>query len=124
MSCFIGALLFPLSRLLPHVFNVEQAVIRQATYMLYLIILLYPVRSFNMCVIIGVMRAGGDTIYCAVSDLAFMWLFSIPAGAVLAFVLHADPWIIFAGLTAEDALKTTACFARLKSGKWLHNVTV
>jgi Na+-driven multidrug efflux pump len=90
--------------------------------MLYLILFLYPVRSFNMCMLIGVMRAGGDTIYCALSDLAFLWLFSLPAGAVLAFVLNAEPWVILAGLTAEDVFKSAACFARLKSGKWLHNV--
>jgi putative MATE family efflux protein len=121
-SVLIGALLFPLSLALPFFFDVEHSVITQAQRMIYLIMFLYPVRSFNLCVLIGVMRAGGDTVYCLISDIVFLWIFSIPLGAALAFIFHAEPWIIFAGLTAEDALKTLICFPRLKSGKWLHNV--
>jgi putative MATE family efflux protein len=121
-ACFVGLLLFPLARLLPLFFTVEGTVIAQARYMLYALICLYPLRSFNLCVLIGVERAGGDTLYCAVSDLSFLWLLSIPAGAFLAFAVHAEPWVIFLGLCTEDLFKAIACFVRLRSGKWLHNV--
>jgi putative MATE family efflux protein len=123
-ACVIGSLLFPLSLALRFLFNVEPVVIAEARRMLLLLLCAYPLRAFNLCALIGIMRAGGDTIYCMVCDVLFLWTVAIPAGAVLAFVVRADPWIIFAGLEIEDVLKTIVCLPRLKSGKWLRNVTV
>jgi putative MATE family efflux protein len=123
-ACVIGSLLLPLSQTLRFFFNVEPIVITEARRMLLLLLCVYPLRAFNLCVLIGVMRAGGDTIYCMVCDVLFLWAVAIPAGAVLAFVVRADPWVIFAGLEIEDILKTIVCLPRLKSGKWLRNVTV
>lgn len=123
-AVFIGAFLYPLSLLLPSLFNVEPEILRQAQYMLYVLMCCYPLNAFNMCFIVGICRSGGDTIYGAVNDLIWMWLIGIPLGCLAAFVWKADPWIIYLCLNSEQIFKTTAGIIRVKSGKWLHNVTV
>ncbi|MFA6857025.1 MAG: MATE family efflux transporter [Treponema sp.] len=123
MAVGLGTLLYPLSLLLPHIFNVEPEIIRQAQYMLRILMCLYPANAFNMCFIVGICRSGGDTVYAGFNDIFWMWAVAIPLGCFAAFVLHWDPFMIYACLQTEQLLKMSAGLLRLKSGRWLHNVT-
>jgi Na+-driven multidrug efflux pump len=73
--------------------------------------------------VIGVCRAGGDTIFCAVYDLVFMWGAALPLAAIAGFVFHAPVWVIYLSISLEEPLKSGLGLWRLKSGKWLRNVT-
>ena len=119
----IGSLLYPLSLLLPILFKVDVAILKQSQFMLYVLIASYPVNAFNMCIIVGICRSGGDTIFAAFADIFWMWLVAIPLGAVAAFVWHLPPWQIYLCLQAEQLPKALTGFIRLKSGKWLRNVS-
>ena len=122
-AVIIAQLLIPLSFLLPYLFNVKPSTIQQAKYMLYILICLYPFMAFNMCYIVGICRAGGDTVYSAVNDLIWMWCIGIPLGCLAAFYFKQPAWVIYIAIQIEQILKFFAGVLRLKSGKWLHNVT-
>ena len=79
--------------------------------------------AFNMCYIVGICRAGGDTVYSAVNDLIWMWCIGIPLGCLAAFYFKQPAWVIYIAVQIEQILKFFAGVLRLKSGKWLHNVT-
>ena len=83
----------------------------------------YPFRAFNMTLIVGVCRAGGDTIFCVLFEVIFMWCYSLPLGAALAFIVHAPVWLIYLCICSEDVFKMMFGLWRLRSGRWLHNVT-
>jgi Na+-driven multidrug efflux pump len=119
----LGLLLIPLSWTLPLLFNVDANVFAIIDSMFIILALAYPFRAFNMAMIIGVCRAGGDTRFSVFYDVSFMWLFSIPLAALASFVFHVPAWLIYVILSAEDPLKMFFGLRRLKSGKWLHNVT-
>ena len=123
MGVVIGSLLFPLSFALPALFNVGPYIIRQARLMLRILMCVYPANAFNMFFIVGMCRSGGDTVYAAVNDSVWMWFVAIPSACIAAFVLHADPCIIYACLQIDQILKACAGFVRVRNGKWLHNVT-
>jgi putative MATE family efflux protein len=123
LAAVLAALLFPLSRLIPFVFNVNAAVISHTMMMFVVLCLSYPFRAFNMCLIVGVCRAGGDTIFCVLFEIIFMWGFSLPFGAVMAFFFQAPVWIIYLCICTEDIFKMFCGIWRLKSGRWLNNVT-
>jgi putative MATE family efflux protein len=123
MAAGIGLLLYPLSLLLPYIFKVELGIIHQSQMMLRILMCIYPLNAFNMCFIVGICRAGGDTVYAGFNDIFWMWAVSIPLGCVAAFVLHLDPYIIYLCLQSEQVLKMAAGLLRIRSGKWLHNVT-
>ena len=121
----VGAalILFPLSRLLPFVFKVNSETLAVASQMFIVLCCVYPFRAFNMAMIIGICRAGGDTVFCVFYDLGTLWLIGLPLAALAAFVMHAPVWLIYLCIITEDPFKAILGIWRLKSGKWLHNVT-
>jgi putative MATE family efflux protein len=116
-------ILFPLSWIMPFIFNVNPQVLKYVSAMFIILCCTYPFKAFNMSMVVGICRAGGDTIFCAVYDLVFMWLVALPLAAVASFILHSPVWLIYLCLLSEECLKTILGFWRLKSGRWLHNVT-
>lgn len=121
-SC-IAFLLIPLSWTLPYLFNVNAHVFSIIGSLFIILTFVYPFRAFNMAMVIGVCRSGGDTVFCVMYDLLFMWAVALPLAAVASFLFHAPVWIIFLCLASEEPLKLIIGVWRLKSGKWLHNVT-
>ncbi|MDR1388952.1 MAG: MATE family efflux transporter [Treponema sp.] len=122
LAAALAAVLFPLSRFIPFVFNINETVITYTLVMFIILCLSYPFRAFNMCLIVGVCRAGGDTIFCVLFETIFMWGFSLPLGAAMAYFLRAPVWVIYLCLCSEDVLKMICGLWRLKSGRWLHNL--
>lgn len=123
VGAVVGVLLLPLSKLLPFLFNVEPEIIKMATQILMILILLYPFNSFCMDWVVGVCRAGGDTVFSAVGELIVLWGVAIPLGYVAAFVLHLPAPMIFLFLSSESIVKAIVGAIRVLSGKWLHEVT-
>jgi putative MATE family efflux protein len=118
-----AAALIPISYLTPLIFKVNEAVLRTASQMLFILAAMYPCRAFNMAMVVGICRAGGDTVFCAVYDVAFMWLIALPAAALASLVFHAPFWLIYLLLLSEEFFKMAAGIWRFRSGKWLHDVT-
>lgn len=119
----IALLLFPISFLLPHIFNVDNSIILIARSMMYVLICVYPLRAFNMLLIVGICRAGGDTLFGMIDDNGCMWLISIPLGFAAAFFWKFSPWLIMLCLESEQLVKASFGLWRIKTGKWLHNLT-
>jgi putative MATE family efflux protein len=116
-------ILIPLSMLIPLIFNVNPQVLSFTATMFIILCCAYPFRAFNMGMVVGVCRAGGDTVFCAVYDLIFMWLVTLPAAAIASFIFHAPVWLLYLCVNSEDVFKMLLGSWRLKSGRWLHNVT-
>jgi len=119
----IALLLFPISKILPLIFNVDSHIIEITQSMLYVLMVMYPFRAINMLIVVGVCRAGGDTVFASIIDNGWMWALAIPLGCLAAFVWEASPWIILICLESEQLLKSFCGYFRVKSGKWLHNIT-
>ena len=115
-------ILFPISRLIPFVFNVNPGTLYDASQMFIILCCAYPFRAFNLTMIVGICRAGGDTVFCAFYDLGVMWLVTLPLAALAAFVIGTPVWLIYLCVIAEDPLKAIVGMLRLRSGKWLHTV--
>ena len=119
----VALFLVPLSLLVPVLFNVGPEVVLATRTMFALLAASYPFRAFNMAMIIGVCRAGGDTVFGAVYDVVFLWTVAIPAAAVASFAFSAPGPVIYLCFLAEEPLKALIGLARLRSGKWLRDVT-
>ena len=123
IGAFVGVFLVPLSKLLPIFFNVDQEIIKTATAILMILIFVYPFNSFCMNWIVGVCRAGGDTVFSAVAEIVVLWCVAIPLGYVAAFVLHLPAPMIYLFFCSESIVKAIIGAIRVLSGKWLHEVT-
>lgn len=123
IGAFVGVFLVPLSKLLPIFFNVDQEIIKTATAILMILIFVYPFNSFCMNWIVGVCRAGGDTVFSAVAEIVVLWCVAIPLGYVAAFVLRLPAPMIYLFFCSESIVKAIIGAIRVLSGKWLHEVT-
>lgn len=120
----IALLLIPLALCLKFFFNVEPEVIHMAQIFLFMTAVLYPLWAINMVVVVGVCRSGGDTVFALILDIGFMWTISLPLGFCAVNFWHLPFWGIFLCVQSEHMFKSVMAMLRLKSGKWLHDVTV
>lgn len=80
------------------------------------------VKVLNMLRILGILRAGGDTRFCLVTDTIVMWVFGVPI--YLAAVGFGAPFLMIYALTyVEDCLKWLPVKYRIRAGHWLKNLT-
>ena len=80
-------------------------------------------QSVNSTLIVGVFRAGGDTRFGLILDVGVMWLCSIAAAAVGAFVIGIPmPWVYIL-LCSDEVIKVPFSIWRYRSYKWLKNIT-
>jgi len=119
----LSLLLIPLAFTLKYFFKVEPEVLHMAQVFLFITVILFPLWSINMITVVGICRSGGDTIYALIMDVGFMWLISLPLGFCAVQFWHLPFWAVFLCVHSEDIFKSTMGILRLKSGKWLHDVT-
>lgn len=123
-ACVIGLFLIPLAFLLKFLFKVEPEVLHMAQVFLFITVLMYPLYSINMVTVVGVCRSGGDTLFALLIDVGFMWFISLPLGFLAVKLWHLPFWGIFLCVASENPIKCALGLIRLKTGKWLHDVTL
>ena len=77
----------------------------------------------NMHIIVGILRSGGDTHFCAALELIPLWLVSIPLVALAGLVLHFPPPLVYLLCLSEELIKYLTGLYRVLSGKWVHDLT-
>jgi putative MATE family efflux protein len=93
-----------------------------ANKLMYSIMIIMVFQSINSILTKGVLRAGGDTKFLMVGDVLFLWLASVPLGALAGLVLGLDPFWVYFFLKIDQIIKCVWCYFRLKSGKWLKKI--
>ena len=83
-----------------------------------------PFHAYSISAVTGILRAGGDVLWSTVLDLAPQWVLALPLTAGLALVLDADPWFVSLAIQAESFVKCPICLWRIRSRKWIHDVTL
>lgn len=83
---------------------------------------LQPLYALNFMMIVGILRAGGDTRAAAYIDLVPLWLISVPLTILLGLVFHAPLWLVY--LVAVPASLTRLFFGlkRMKTRRWLRTL--
>jgi Na+-driven multidrug efflux pump len=82
-----------------------------------------PLHAYSISAVTGVLRSGGDVAWATALDLAPQWLVALPLTALTALVLKSNCWVIAVAIQMESVIKVPLCFARIRGGKWVHDVT-
>ncbi len=90
--------------------------------MMYAISLIMVFQTVGNMLTKGVLRAGGDTKFLMMGDILFLWVASIPLGALAGLVFHFPSFWIYTLLKIDQVIKCIWCFFRLKSGKWMKKI--
>ncbi|MBO7334356.1 MAG: MATE family efflux transporter [Lachnospiraceae bacterium] len=83
------------------------------------IALIVVFQSMNSILTKGVLRGGGDTKFLMAADILFLWVLSIPLGALAGLIWHLDAFWIYFFLKIDQIVKSVWCIFRLRSGKWI-----
>ena len=78
-------------------------------------------KAFNMVIIVGLCRSGGDTLFACLLDTATVWAVAVPL-AFLGAHLGLPLWGVYLCVCSEDIVKAIIGVPRILSKKWLHNV--
>lgn len=79
--------------------------------------------AYQMSSLTGIVRAGGATHFVFVNDTIFVWGIVIPSALIAAFVLHAEPWVVFACLKCDQILKCFVAVVKVNRYKWIKQLT-
>jgi putative MATE family efflux protein len=71
----------------------------------------------------GILRGGGDTRFCFLTEMTCMWGIAIPLAAVMAFVFKMPVPLVYICMKIDEAIKTVICFVRIRGNKWIRNLT-
>ena len=90
--------------------------------LMYSIMIIMIFQSVSSILTKGVLRAGGDTKFLMIGDILFLWIASVPLGALAGLVLHLPSFWIYFFLKIDQIIKCIWCYFRLRSGKWLKKI--
>ena len=79
--------------------------------------------AINTVVVIGILPAGGDARYNAISVFFASWCFSLPLALVGTFVLHLPVMAVYMLMMADEIVKLPWLLPRYRKYLWLKNLT-
>jgi Na+-driven multidrug efflux pump len=81
-------------------------------------------KTFNLMMIVGVLRGGGDTKAAMFIEIGGVWGLGVPMAYLSAVILGLPVHWVIAFIYSEEIFKAAIGFRRLYSGKWINNVTL
>ena len=85
--------------------------------------ILIIIKTTGTLFIVGVLRAGGDTLWTMFADLIPLWTFAIPLTYIAGLKLGLPVALVYLCSGSDELLKMPFCIQRLKSRKWINNIT-
>lgn len=104
--------------------KVSPEVIENAGYILTVVALFLWIRVNNMTIVVGILRAGGDTRFSLFLDGIIIWIVGVPMAYLGAFVFDLPVYVVYLCAMSEEATKWILGIRRYLSRKWINNLTV
>ena len=70
----------------------------------------------------GIVKSGGDVSFVFKNDSFFVFCIVIPSG-IIAALLGAAPWVVYACLKCDQILKCIPAFIKIQKHNWMKNLT-
>ena len=84
--------------------------------------ILIIIKTTGTLFIVGVLRAGGDTLWTMFADLSPLWTFAIPLTYIAGLKFGLPVALVYLCSGSDELLKMPFCIQRLKSRKWINNL--
>ncbi|RIK28784.1 MAG: MATE family efflux transporter [Anaerolineae bacterium] len=105
-------------------YNVSPEVISNASHVINIITFFIWVRVNNMTIVVGILRAGGDTRFSLFLDGIIIWLVGVPMAYLGANVWGLPVYFVYLCAMSEEATKWILGIRRFLSRKWIHNLAI
>lgn len=94
-----------------------------ARHLIYIYAAFLWMKSTCTQVIVGVLRPGGDVVFSMVLDALPVWVIGVPLVAIFGLVVRWPIEYVYALTLIEECLKVFIGVMRVRSGKWIRNLT-
>lgn len=120
---FLGILMSATAPAIVLILNMKSETIGLVRLTLMAIGILIPIKAFNLHMIVGVLRSGGDTTFSFITEFLGVWGIGVPIAflAGLSFKLSLPAVYLLVGL--EEVFKFIMTGLRFRSGKWINDLT-
>jgi putative MATE family efflux protein len=105
-------------------YNVSPEVIQNASRVLIVVSCFMWIRINNMTIVVGILRAGGDTKFSLFLDGIIIWIVGVPLAALGAFVFHLPVYFVYLCAMSEEVTKWILGLYRYRSRKWINNLAM
>jgi Na+-driven multidrug efflux pump len=121
---FLGLVLQLVKDPILSLYNVSPEVIQNASNILNVVTFFLWIRVNNMTIVVGILRAGGDTRFSLFLDGIIIWIVGVPMAYLGAFVFDLPVHLVYLCAMSEEATKWVLGIRRYLSRKWINNLTV
>ena len=118
-----GGAAFAFSGAIIDFFQINAATKLHASQLFRVVTIFISLKTFNCVNIVGIFRGGGDTKTGMIIDAVFMYSFGIPLGFIAMYFLKLDVAFVYAFLISDEFFKLPVVIWRMKSRKWIRNIT-
>jgi putative MATE family efflux protein len=118
----MGALTIIGSGIILSPYKISATVHHEADKLLFVYAIYLPIIVFNMVAIVGVLRSGGDTIFCLIMDLVAVYAIGMPLIYFGQSVWKLPVEIVYILATSQEIFKIVLCLIRFYSKRWINNL--
>lgn len=122
-AVIVGIVLFFLRGSILSLYNISAQSQFFSYRLLFFFSLTLWVRVSNMTIFIGILRSGGDTRFCLITEAMAVWLVGVPAAFIGANLFHLPVYYVYLLAFLEEITKLTVVFKRFKTKRWVNNLT-
>jgi putative MATE family efflux protein len=115
-------LILALSNVIVGVYKIEPETAVLARDLMHALAYVIWFQAANSILTKGTLRGGGDTKFLMVADIIFLWVCSIPLGALTGLVWKWPGFWVYIMLRIDQFIKCIICIVRLRSGKWIKKI--
>lgn len=101
-------------------YNVSELTIEFTIKLIGLMAISLPIRSLNLILLIGILRAGGDTRVAFFIDAGSVWVVGVPMAFIGAFVFGLPIHWVYLMVLADEVVKLALGLLRFFSQHWIN----
>ena len=124
VSAILGVILVLLIDPYIRIYKANETVILDIKKVCIAYAILMPLKTFNLIMIVGILRSGGDTLFCMIMELGCLWGVGLVLGTLGAFVFKLDVLYVFLLFEVEQLMKVIIGYFRYKQKKWVKNIVL
>lgn len=103
-------------------FQVDPAVKTSAFHMALMLTVSIFFFAYNHIGIVGILKSGGDAVFCFIVDTVGVWLISLPLILAAVVLFHAPAEVVFGLSLVEILIKSFFVRHRILDRKWAKNL--
>ena len=117
----IGVIIYLISPIILKSMQVSESIYPLTKQIVMVEGIIIALKSLTLQLIVGILRAGGDTLWTMYIDIVTLWLFAIPIVYFTGLHLKWPIVIVYFFSVSDEIIKTYPCVKRFKSKKWINN---